>query len=328
MARRSASRRLLAGLAMLMLAAMPGTAAAFDLPPDAVADGTVTVVVSDPLSSGAPLGAMTVTLTAIRTDLPGEPIIQQLVAPTDASGTVVFVAVARPAGGAPPVDIEVAAVAEQPNDCGGADRWTGNAAGSGAVTVDIALAISSGTSSCEGRTIAGRVVDAAGEPFSVASAEAIIDVEGVGTDVQPVAVDPDGVFVILLDGDPAAATSVSLLVLGQVTKATGTDPDCELEVIEVAEATWDLPPFSPLPEPLTIVSERVVLTEVCGSRGTPGPAITLPPTDAGMARPGASGGAAGPDASGPGVAGGLLALAGASMVALAAVLWRRSAARR
>jgi hypothetical protein len=316
MARRSASRRLLIGLAMLTLGALPGTAAAFDLPPDAVADGTVTVVVSDPLSSGAPLGAMTVTLTAIRTDLPGEPIIQQLIEPADAGGTAMFTGVARPADGAPPVDIEVAAVAEQPNDCGGTDRWTGNAAGSGGLAVEIALAISSGTSSCAGRTIAGRVVDAAGEPFQVASAEAIIDVEGMGTDVQPVAVDPEGGFVILLEGDPDAATSVSLLVLGQVTRETGTDPDCELEVMEVAEATWDLPPFAPLPEPLTIVSERVVLTEVCGTLGTPGPAVTLPPTDADVA------GMAGV-ADAPGAVGTLMALAGIALLALAAVLWHR-----
>ena len=101
MARRPTPRRGLAGLATLFLAMSPGLAAAADLPPDVVADGTVTVVVSDPLASGAPLDAMTVTLSAVRPDLPGAPVIQELTGITDATATAVFSGVARPADGAP-----------------------------------------------------------------------------------------------------------------------------------------------------------------------------------------------------------------------------------
>ncbi len=53
---------------------------------------------------------------------------------------------------------------------------------------------------------------------------------------------------------------------------------------------------------MTIVSERVVLTEVCGTSGTPGAVVTLPPTDLG---PGRRDGV-----RGPGVGGALMALAG------------------
>jgi LPXTG-motif cell wall-anchored protein len=321
MARRSSPRRRLAGLALGLFALLSsGTVLGAELPPDVVTDGTVTITVSDPAAAGAPLDAMTVTLTALRADLGADPIIQQLAGPTDGNGVVVFTGVARPADGAPPVSLAVEAVAEQPNTCGGTDRWTGEATGVGGLVVDIDLAITSGTSSCAGRTIGGRVVDAAGDPFPVASAEARIEVDGSDVEVRPVPVDANGDFVIVLDGSPGMATTVTLLVLGEVATVSGPGPDCERKVMEVAEAAWDLPPMAPPPEPVTVVSEQVVLTEVCGSSGTPGPdapGVTLPPTDAGPAGSGSA------DAGSTGAAGALMIVAGLAMLAAGGVVWRR-----
>jgi hypothetical protein len=321
MSRSPAPFAVTAGL-LALLTIGPVAALAADLPADVVADATVTVVVSDPDDSGAPLEGMTVTLSALRLDL-AEPIIQVSTGMTDAAGVAVFEGVARPVDGAPPVALDARAAIEVPTDCG-SQRWSGWGMGVAASTVELPVVIDEGSTSCVARSIAGFVLDAGGQPFPVASAMAAITVANVTTET-PVAVGDDGAFAIRVDSPLDA--SVRLTVESTITEVPG-EPGCVLRVVERADSSWDLPAGASVPRQ-DVIARRSVLATVCSTTGTPapeapaptagvpqGPALTLPPSDvdAGASRTGAVG---------TGVNGALLVVAGLGLLAAAAVLWRR-----
>jgi hypothetical protein len=292
----------LAGL-LSLLTGIPGSAFAADLPADVVTDGTVTVVVSDPQASGAPLEGVTVILTAQRPDLVDDPVIQELTGLTGADGHVVFDGVARPADGAPPVILDAQAAVEIPTDCG-SQRWTGAGTALAAATVDLPVAIDAGDASCVARVIEGVVLDAEGSPMLVASAIAVIASDGAPTETQAVEVGPDGAFAIVLEA--VGDVTVGLTVESPVMTVPGA-PGCVLQVVERAVADWDLPAGASVPEQI-VVAERVVLASTCGTTGTPGPdapALTLPPTD----------GSIGTMAVGPSPMGLVLAVLGSLLVA-------------
>lgn len=166
-------------------------------------------------------------------------------------------------------------------------------------------------------SIEGHVVDRTGGPFPVARAEAIVTVDGSAPVAQVVTVGIDGAFSILLD--PAALTTdtvVAFTAESPILTEPG-DPGCDLQVIERASATWQVPAGTSLPAQ-TVVSERVVLAATCGTVGTPAPpaapSITLPPTDRSM---GSSSGEASP-------AGFLAALLGMALVAAGVTTLLRS----
>ena len=322
MSRSPAPFAVIAGL-LALLAIGPVAVLAADLPADVVADATVTVVVSDPDASGAPLEGMTVTLSALRLEL-AEPVIQVSTGLTDAAGIVVFEGVARPIDGAPPVALDARADIEVATDCG-SQRWSGWGMGFAAPSVELPVAIDSGSTSCVARSIAGFVLDAAGEPFPVAAAAAAVTVNGVTTE-SPVAVGDDGAFAIRVDSPSDAL--VRLTVESQILTVPG-QPGCVLRVIERADESWDLPAGASVPEQ-AVVAERSVLASACGTTGTPapeaptpnapgppGPAITLPPTDAGDVASRTGGAVAG-------AIGLLLVVAGVSFLALAGRVCRRS----
>lgn len=300
--------------ALVALLSMVPVALTADLPPDVVTDGTVTVAVSDPTASGAPLEGVTVTLRALRQDLVGDPLVQELVGLTEADGRVVFDGVARSVDGAPPVTLDAQAAVEVPTDCG-SRSWTGSATAVAAQNVDLPVAFDAGDESCVARVIEGVVVDAAGGPFPVASATATIVVDGSPTETQAIEVGPDGAFAIRLKAVGDAL--VGLTVESPIMTVPGA-PGCDLQVIERAVGTWDVPAGASLPEQ-TVVAERTVLASTCGTTGTPGPAApapTLPPTDAGVD---GGGGAA----NGSGGVGSLLTVTGIGLLGLAKMLWIR-----
>jgi hypothetical protein len=310
-----------AGL-LALLAIGPVAALAADLPADVVADATVTVVVSDPDGSGAPLEGMTVTLSALRLDL-AEPVIQVSTGTTDAAGVAVFEGVARPLDGAPAVALEARADIEIPTDCG-SQRWSGWGMGFAAPTVELPVVIDEGSTSCVARSIAGFVLDADGQPFPVASAVAAITIDEVTTQT-PVAVGDDGAFAIRVDSPLDA--SVRLTVESPILEVPG-QPGCVLRVIERADSSWDLPAGASVPEQ-DVIAQRSVLATVCGTTGTPapeapaptaggpqGPSLTLPPTDVGAR-------ASGSGAAGSGLNAALLVVAGLSFVALTVASRRR-----
>jgi hypothetical protein len=283
--RRSRAALVALAASLSLLTAIPATSLAAELPPDVVTDATVTVVVSDPSASGAPLDGMTVTLRALRADLVDDPVIQELTGLTDADGRLIFDGVARPADGAPPVALHAAAEIEVATDCG-SQRWSGSGTAAAAAAVDLSVIIDSSTAGCSQRRLDGRVVDAAGAPFPVDLAEAVITASGGAPVSQPVDVDIDGAFTIWLGSVTAADDAVVRLTVESPVMTVPGAPGCDLQVVERAIEEWDVPAGAALPEQV-VVAERVVLASTCGTTGTPGPdapALTLPPTDGPIAR--------------------------------------------
>jgi hypothetical protein len=264
----------------LLLSAAPAMAA--EPPADVVFDGTVTVIFTD-LNVGA-LPDADVTLIARRPDLGEDDVIQELAGTTDADGVAVFSGVARPDDGAPPVTLDARAHLERPNECGGGTVvFDGTASAPAALEVTIPIEVDSAMSACFAVPVRGTVLDSDGEPFAVATAIASV-IEPSGSIEEPeVTVDGDGAFGFMVDGWLEGTLVVELTVTGEPMTVDDPQTGCKQLVELVATATWELPGPTQAPEPRALVAEPVVLSEACGSQGTPeppaAPTITLPPTD-------------------------------------------------
>jgi hypothetical protein len=270
---------LLAAVALL-LSAVPAMAA--EPPADVAFDGTVTVTFTDP-HVGA-LADADVALVASRPDLGEDAVVQELGGETDADGRIVFTGVARPSDGAPSVVLDATAVLERPNGCGGSIRFVGGATAEAAIEVTIAVEAEGVSSSCRAFPVRGTVLDPDGEPFAVASASATVTYPDGETENPEVTVEPDGVFRFMARGwlgDGVA--SATLEVSGEATTVDDPDTGCKQLVALVATDTWELHSSTEAPPTHALVAERVVLSEACGSQGTPAPpaapTVTLPPTD-------------------------------------------------
>jgi hypothetical protein len=272
---------LLAGIALLF-SAVPALAA--EPPAGVVLDATVTVIFTDPEDGGAALAGADVELVALRPDLGEDQVVQELAGQTDGDGRAVFTGVARAAEGAPPVSLEVDAHLDRLNSCGGTERLSGSAGAPAAPDVTIAVAVDGRASSCVAIPVQGTVLDPDGAPFAVAGASATVTYPDGDTTDPEVTVGPDGAFVFIVDGWlGGAAASAELSVTGESTTIEDPDTGCEQLVALVATDTWELPSPTQAPPPRALVAERVVISEACGSQGTPAPpaapTLTLPPTD-------------------------------------------------
>jgi hypothetical protein len=312
---------LVVGLAVL-ISAPPGLAV--DLPAGVVLDGHVTVVFTNPGDDDAPLAGATVELVALRPDLGQDEIVQELTGQTDADGRAEFTGVARTEDGAPPVTLEADAYLDRPNSCGSTERLSGDARALAGLEVTIAVEVESQTSSCVAFAVTGTVLDEAGSPFAVAAASVTIT-KPDGDVVEPeVTVDSDGAFRFIVSGWAGGAATAELNVTGETTTIQDpTDPDCKQLVALVANHTWELPSPTQPPPPEAVVAELEVISEACGSQGTPappqGPSLTLPPTDT----------LPGDDASRPGSPLGLLVGIGLIVAAIvAAATWATRVSRR
>lgn len=305
-----------AALLATLLVAVPAMAHAAELPSDAVADATITVTVSDPDATGAPLGGASVSLTAARPDLGLDAVIQVLTGMTDPAGVATFTGVARPADGAPPITLDVQVQQAEPNDCGGEMSWSGFASATSALTVEIPVALDAGASSCRAFPVLGTVVDATGAPFAAASATATLTLPGAGATTSDVEIGPDGAFSIIVSGWAGDAPATLLLAVdGVATEVPDPASTCNLRVAWRATSAWTLAADEDAPPARTIRAERIVLGQVCGTTGTSRP--TLPPTDA-----------ATPMTDGSGGAGPQLALLLLAVVTTVAVTARRVLSRR
>jgi len=284
------------GAAMAMLLAA-GPALAAEPPADVVFDGTVSVFFTD-LSAGV-LPDADVTLVARRPDLGADEVIQELAGTTDADGIVVFSGAARPADGAPAVTLDARAHLERPNDCGGGTVvYDGAASATAALEVTIPIEVDAATSTCFAVPVRGTVLDAEGEPFVVATALATVTAPDGSTEEPAVTVGANGAFDFIVSGWSRGTLAVELTVTGEPMTVDDPETGCKQLVELVATGTWELPGPTQAPPASTLVAEPVVLSEACGSQGTPAPpaapTITLPPTDTsgeGLAEP--SGGLAG-----------------------------------
>ena len=270
---------LVTATAMLMGA---GPALGAEPPGDVVFDGTVTVVVTD-LSAGV-LPDADVTLVARRPDLGADDVIQELAGTTDADGIVVFSGVARPADGAPAVTLDARAHLERPNECGGGTVvYDGAANAPAALEVTIPIEVDAATSTCFAVPVRGTVLGADGEPFVVASAIATVTAPDGSTEAPEVTVGADGAFDFMVAGWSEGTLAVELTVTSEPMTVDDPQTGCKQLVELVATATWELPGPTLAPPASTLVAEPVVLSEACGSQGTPeppaAPTITLPPTD-------------------------------------------------
>lgn len=270
---------LIAIMAMLFAA---GPTLAAEPPADVVFDGTVTVVFTD-LHAGA-LPDADVTLVASRPDLGQDAVIQELTGTTDADGVAVFNGVARPAGGAPPVTLDARAHLERPNECGGGSVvYDGTESAPAALEVAIPIEVDGAASACFAVPIRGTVLDADGEPFQVATAIATVTAPDGSIEEPEVRVGPDGAFDFMVSGWIEGTLAVELTVTGEPMTVDDPRTGCKQLVELVATGTWELPGPTQAPSARTLVAEPVVLSEACGSQGTPappaGPTITLPPTD-------------------------------------------------
>ena len=274
----------LAGFALLLSAT---SAMAAEPPADVVFDGTVTVIFTD-LHAGALPGA-DVTLVARRPDLGEDDGIQELAGTTDADGVAIFSGVARPDDGAPPVTLDARAHLERPNECGGGTVvFDGTASAPAALEVTIPIETDQALSACFAVPVRGTVLDADGEPFPVATAIATVTAPNGSIDEPEVTVEGNGAFGFMVDGWLEGTLLVELTVTGEPMTVDDPKTGCKQLVELVATATWELPGPTRAPEPRALVAEPVVLSEACGSQGTPeppaAPRITLPPTDTPIAR--------------------------------------------
>ncbi len=264
----------------LLLAASPAIAA--EPPSDVVFDGTVTVIFTD-VHAGA-LPDADVTLVARRPDLGEDEVVQELTGTTDADGRALFTGVARPDDGAPPVTLDARAHLERPNECGGGTVvFDGTESAPAALEVTIPIEVDGAASSCFAVPVRGTVLDGDGEPFAVATALASVTEPDGSIEEPEVTVDGDGAFGFMVNGWLEGTLVVALTVTGEPITVDDPQTGCKQLVELVATATWELPGPTRAPEPRALVAEPVVLSEACGSQGTPeppaAPTITLPPTD-------------------------------------------------
>ena len=279
--------RITRSVAILVVAtamlATAGPALGAEPPADVVFDGTVTVVFTDH-SAGA-LPDADVALVARRPDLGADDVIQELAGTTNADGVAVFSGVARPADGAPAVTLDARAHLERPNECGGGSVvYDGAESAAAALEVTIQIEVDQSTSACFAVPILGTVVDADGEPFEVATAIATVTEPDGSVDQPEVTVGPDGAFAFMVAGWSEGTLAVTLIVTSEPMTVDDEQTGCKQLVELVATATWELPGPTQAPPARSLVAEPVVLSEACGSQGTPAPpapTITLPPTDAG-----------------------------------------------
>ncbi len=270
---------LLAALAVVSLAAGPALAA--EPPTDIAFDGAVTVTFTDP--HDGPLPEADIALVASRPDLAADAVIQELGGQTGADGRIVFTGVARPADGASPIVLDVTAVLERPNDCGGSVRFVGSATAPAALEVTIPVGSEGSTSSCLAFPVSGTVLDQRGNAFPVASVVATVTYPGGEIETPTVNVEPDGAFAFKVHGWPGDGdASAELPETGASRTVVDPASGCRQLVALTADAEWALTPSTQGPSPRDLVARPVVLSEACGSQGTPAPggaAVTLPPTD-------------------------------------------------
>jgi len=285
-----------------------GPVLAVDPPAGAVLDGTVTVPFVDSTDGGVgPLAGATVTLRAVRTssadgEVIQDEVIQELKGTTDAQGQLVLTEVARPDGAdAPPIQLQVTAglerTTEGENGCVSSSSYFGSGDAPAAAEVTIELLVGANSSEeCPLVSIAGRALDADGQPFPVVSAEAsTTDADGnLSSSAFPV--DEDGRFQVDIPrwSDISARIDVAVVIVGPAIETTTDAEGCVVTTSLVARGAWQLSDPEP-PAPVTLTAEPEITSTVCGTTGTPepveedggpkspgaehGPRVTLPPTD-------------------------------------------------
>ena len=286
-----------------------GPVLAVDPPAGVVFDGTVTVSFVDDSGDGGvgPLAGATVTLRAVRTssadgEVIQDEVIQELKGTTDAQGQLVLTEVARPDGAdAPPIQLQVTASLERAvegeNGCVTSSSYFGSGDAPAAAEVTIELLVGANSSKeCPLVSIAGRALDADGQPFRVVSAEvSTTDADGnLSSSAFPV--DEDGRFQVDIPrwSDISARIDVAVVIVGPAIETTTDAEGCVVTTSLVARGSWQLSVPEP-PAPVTLTAEPEITSTVCGTTGTPepveedggpkspgaehGPRVTLPPTD-------------------------------------------------
>ena len=218
-------------------------------------------------------------------------VIQTLDGTTDASGQAVFDGVARPADGAPPVELavttSVSRVTVTGDGCLQADDLQGSATADAATEVEMAVGVGSASSSidCSPLVVTGSVLDPDGEPFVVATATASLTTPDGEQDVS-VSVADDGSFRIEVPRwDPAVDATLELTAASAPTKTVDTGDGCGDTYALVATHTWTLADPVTVPDPVTLDAKETVVGEVCRATATPRPTTTAHPTTPGTGDP-------------------------------------------
>ncbi|MEJ7695471.1 MAG: hypothetical protein WKF78_02170 [Candidatus Limnocylindrales bacterium] len=303
--------RVVTALAMGAVLALAGVGPvlAVDPPAGVLFDGTVTVSFVDSSDGGVgPLAGATVTMQAVRTGpadggVIQDDLIQELKGTTDAQGKLVLTEVARPDGAdAPPFQLQVIASLERTvegeNGCVNSFSYFGSGDAPAAADVTIELLVGATSSEeCPSLSIAGRALDADGQPFPVVSAEAsITDADGRRV-LEPVPGGPRTVgsrSPLPSWSDISARIDVSVTIIGPKIETTTDAEGCVVTTSIVARGAWQLSDPEP-PAPVTLTAKPEITSTVCGTTGTPepvekdggpkspgaedGPRVTLPPTD-------------------------------------------------
>ncbi|MBA2756655.1 MAG: hypothetical protein H0U37_04350 [Chloroflexi bacterium] len=302
--------RVVTALAMGAVLALAGVGPvlAVDPPAGVLFDGTVTVSFVDSSDGGVgPLAGATVTMQAVRTGpadggVIQDDLIQELKGTTDAQGKLVLTEVARPDGAdAPPFQLQVIASLERTvegeNGCVNSFSYFGSGDAPAAADVTIELLVGATSSEeCPSLSIAGRALDADGQPFPVVSAEASITDANGDVSSSPFPVDQGGRFEVPLPSwsDISARIDVSVTIIGPKIETTTDAEGCVVTTSIVARGAWQLSDPEP-PAPVTLTAKPEITPTVCGTTGTPepvekaggpkspgaedGPRVTLPPTD-------------------------------------------------
>jgi len=301
--------RVVTALAMGAFLALAGVGPvlAVDPPAGVLFDGTVTVSFVDSSDGGVgPLAGATVTLQAVRKGpadggVSQDEVIQELKGTTDAQGQLVLTEVARPDGAdAPPIQLQVTAglerTVEGENGCVSSSSYFGSGDAPAAdVTIELLVGATS-SEECPSVSIAGRALDADGQPFPVVSAEgSTTDADGnLSSSAFPV--DEDGRFQVDIPrwSDISARIDVAVIIVGPKIETTTDAEGCVVTTSLVARGSWQLRDPEP-PAPVTLTAKPEVTSTVCGTTGTPepveedggpkspgaehGPRVPLPPTD-------------------------------------------------
>ncbi len=301
-------RRTFAPVALLALVlALAAPAAAAD-PTGIVLDGALSVSVREPsldggVTPGTPVTNARVQLVAYLTDFVDDPPIQVLEATTDAAGSASFTGVARPDAGGPAVwlafDVFREVRSEDEDLCAETQSWSGNVIDVASLPAEPVAIVANPASSKVCRVLAGRIVDAHGDPHPSATKLSSVSIElpdGGGARAFPLVVAADGTFRQPLPawGTNESPAIVRLTFVSTPTR-TRTVGDCVQSFAEAA--TWEeaLALEFEDAELLELVSSEVA-GDACGAvSATPRPptaGATLPPTD------GAPAGGGGASASG------------------------------
>ena len=272
--------RLGAAASLLALCSVLGASVALaaDPPADVVLDGTVTVTFADPtVDDGTGIAGASVTLEARRPDLGADVVIQTLDGTTDPAGQAVFDGVARPADGAPPVELAVTAsvsrVTVTNEGCLQADDLEGSATAEGAASVEIGVGVGSASSSidCSPLVVTGTVLDPDGQPFVVATATATLTTPDGDRDVSAT-VAHDGTFRIDVPRwDPPTDATLELTVASAPTRTVDTGDGCGDTYALVAAHEWTLADPATVPDPSPSTRRRRSSGRCAGRPRRPAP---------------------------------------------------------